>query len=510
MSVFFKIAVINGLAALTAFASAVPSAQKVSDTVVNAQGLTFASGIYGLCINGLGFQQEAVISHNGWQYVAYYNGSRRICLSRRQLPSGAWQTIEFTDYYFSGTNAHDVVVMGICPNDGTIHLAYDHHGDTLHYRVSQADIAANPALYTWSASLFGANRSYLEAGKTLTYVTYPRFFQTPDGNMKMTYRYGGSGAGDTMLVDYDGATGTWSGGRMVISREGTYGSSPDRCAYLNRMECDEQGNLHATWCWRESATGLANHDIMYAWSTDGGWTWLNGSYRAIRADLNGAASGTLFNLVRRRHDENLIATLTGNPSADTLITLNSQGVTAEFIDSYYGLMNQQTQTIDPQRRVHTVMWHCTDETYDYARSLGFSSMGTWGPAIARRYHHYWRDLDGTWNHAQLPPVAGSRPKMFIRGNGDAFVIYQSCQDPAALGYNLYFTNGDLTICAATAQSGWTDWQVIHTEPGLFINEMLGDYPRFRTDEILSVMVQETPATSGRSTPIRILDFAFSE
>jgi len=495
---------------LTAFASAVPSAQKVSDTVVHAQGLTFASGIYGLCINGLAFQQEAVMSHNGWQYVTYYNAGRRICLSRRQLPAGAWETIEFSDYYFSGTDAHNVVVMGICPNDGTIHLAYDHHGSTLHYRVSQPDVAANPALYTWSASLFGANRNYLETGKTLTYVTYPRFFQTPDGNMKMAYRYGGSGAGDTMLVDYDGITGTWSGGRMVINREGTYGTSPDRCAYMNRMECDAQGNLHTTWCWRESATGLANHDIMYAWSTDGGWTWLNGSCSAIRADLNGSSTQTLFHLIRRRHADNIIAMLTGNSSADTLIDLNSPGVTAVSIDSYYGLMNQQAQAIDPQGRVHTVMWHCTDETYDQARSLGYTSMGTWGPAIARRYHHYWRDTDGTWNHAQLPPVAGSRPKLFIRANGDAFVVYQACQDPQALGYNLYFTNGVLTVCAATAQSQWTDWQVVYTEPGLFINEMLGDYSRFKSDEILSVMAQETPAAAGQAAPIRILDFAFGE
>jgi hypothetical protein len=109
---------------------------------------------------------------------------------------------------------------------------------------------------------------------------------------------------------------------------------------------------------------------------------------------------------------------------------------------------------------------------------------------------------------ELPPVAGSRPKLFIRENGDAFLIYQSCRDPLALGLNIYFTNGDLTICAATAQSNWADWQVIHVETGLFINEMLGDYHRFKSEEILSVMVQQTPTSSGQSTPLRILDFTF--
>jgi hypothetical protein len=166
------------------------------------------------------------MSHNGWQYVTYYNGNRRICLSRRQLPAGAWETIVFTDYSFTGTDAHDVVVMGICPNDGTIHLAYDHHGDTLHYRVSQAGVAANPESVTWSASLFGANRSYLEAGKTLTLVTYPRFFQTPDGNMKMA-TVTAAPARDDMLVDY-AVNRYLSGGRMVINRSGTYTITSDQ------------------------------------------------------------------------------------------------------------------------------------------------------------------------------------------------------------------------------------------------------------------------------------------
>jgi hypothetical protein len=493
--------------------SAIPTAQKISDTTVNSAALTFPyNSTYGDAINGLSFQQEAVMSHNGWQYVTYYNGNRRICLSRRQLPAGAWETIVFTDYSFTGTDAHDVVVMGICPNDGTIHLAYDHHGDTLHYRVSQAGAASNPESVTWSASLFGANRSYLEAGKTLTLVTYPRFFQTPDGNLKMAYRYGGSGAGDDMLVDYDGTTGTWSGGRMVINRQGTYtddlGTSYDRCGYGNRWECDEEGNVHTTWCWRENATVGANHDILYSYSTDGGWTWLNGSHSGIRADLNGTTTQTLFQLIRRRHADNIIGVLTGNSGTDTLITLDSPGVTAVPLNRYYGLMNQQSQAIDPQGRIHTVMWHCTEETYAYARLLGYTDMGRWGPAVARRYHHYWREHDGTWNHVELPPVAGSRPKLFIRENGDAFLIYQSCRDPLALGLNIYFTNGDLTICAATAQSNWADWQVIHVETGLFINEMLGDYHRFKSEEILSVMVQQTPTSSGQSTPLRILDFTF--
>ncbi len=124
---------------------------------------------------------------------------------------------------------------------------------------------------------------------------------------------------------------------------------------------------------------------------------------------------------------------------------------------------------------------------------------------------FWSDWKGDWEQTadsnELPVYVGSRPKPFIRSNGDAFLIYQSrvTEDPTDEG--IYFIDGDLTICGATAESLWTDWQIIHVEPGLFFNEMLGDPYRFQEEEILSVMVQENPDWPGQSTPLRILDFS---
>jgi len=39
-------------------------------------------------------------------------------------------------------------------------------------------------------------------------ITYPRFWQTPQGNLQFCYRRGGSGNGDRMLVDYNAITGS--------------------------------------------------------------------------------------------------------------------------------------------------------------------------------------------------------------------------------------------------------------------------------------------------------------
>lgn len=87
-------------------------------------------------INGNAFQQDVITSHRGWQYAVFYStigASTReplfVHLARRKLPRGAWETIVFNDYPQVVDDGHNTVQMGICPGDGTIHLAYDHHCD---------------------------------------------------------------------------------------------------------------------------------------------------------------------------------------------------------------------------------------------------------------------------------------------------------------------------------------------------------------------------------------------
>ena len=92
-------------------------------------------------LNGNAFQQDALISHNGWQYAAFYsfrsenndkadpNEPLYIHLARRELPWGAWEVLVLDDYPQTVDDGHNTVQMGICPGDGTIHLSYDHHCD---------------------------------------------------------------------------------------------------------------------------------------------------------------------------------------------------------------------------------------------------------------------------------------------------------------------------------------------------------------------------------------------
>jgi len=456
--------------------------EKPADTVVDPAALTI-QGAFGQCINGLSFQQEAVTSLAGRQYVAYYDAARHVCLARRRLPDGPWEVIRFQDYAFGSNDAHNTISLGICPKDGTIHISFDHHCHPLHYRVSRPGVATRPDETAWEAGLFLPVTSELERGKPQQRVTYPRFWRTPDGGLQFCFRVGGSGNGDRMLADYCPKSGAWRDLRQIDSREGTFtdalNTSTSRCSYPNGYTVDAKGRLHVTWVWRESPQG-ANHDLLYAYSDDGGFTWRNN-----RGEVVGDAK-----------------------TPGKVIRVDSPGVVVVPISRAHCLMNTQAQAVDSQCQPHVVMWHATDESLRSARE---ESKSCWGPPDARHYHHYRRDADGQWRHVELPGVAGNRPKLFFDRRDNAYLIFNRWRraEPDVDRRGVFYVTGDLVIMAATPGTQWADWKVIHTEPGPFVNEMLGDPYRWQDEGILSVLVQESPTKPHEPTRLRILDFRFT-
>jgi hypothetical protein len=165
----------------------------------------------------------------------------------------------------------------------------------------------------------------------------------------------------------------------------------------------------------------------------------------------------------------------GDTSTGQFITIDSEDIVAVQIDRQYSLMNQQSQAVDSQGRVHTVMWYATEG----------AGCNVWA-STGKNYHHFWRDISGIWHHFMLPCTVGSRPKLFIRDNGDAFLIF--------------LRSGGIYIAAASARSQWTDWQEIASDTEhSFSGEGLGDMYRFRDEGILSIMAQE-------GTTIHVLDW----
>lgn len=439
------------------------SVEKVGDSVLDAKSLNlgekkFGELRFGNKINGCSFQQDAMVSHAGYQYVAYYDGNRQVCVARRKLSLGSWEIIRFDDYAFESNDSHNTISIGISPANGTIHLAFDHHVHPLHYRVSKSGVASNPDTTEWQASLFGPILSELEKNRKIK-ITYPRFWQTPAGGLQFCYRLKGSGNGQRMLVDYDPEKSRWHSTRQIDSSKGTYGKSHSRGSYPNGYTYGPKGNLHTTWVWREGSNS-ANHDLMYAYSEDHGKTWLNNNGDKLKGP----------------------------------ITLNSPGIKVVTITEAYGLGNTHGQAVDSAGRIHAVVRHCNDESLKAAGSK--PGEVRFGPTAARRYYHYFRKTDGEWETRVLPGVGASRPKVFIDGTDNTYLIFQK--------------SGKLIIMGATAATSWKDWQVLHTERGSFHNEMLGDYYRWKSSEILSIMVQERPKNGHDSTSLRILDFKFQK
>ncbi|CAI4216126.1 unnamed protein product [Parascedosporium putredinis] len=204
-------------------------------------------------LNGMSFQQDALTTFNGWQYVAYYESTgtynkQNVALGRRNLNGGAspsdWEVIRFTDYSQQTQDSHNTISMGIS-NDGKIHLSYDHHDVPLNYRVSNEGVATDPR------PMRGTRISLELRGMTC-----------PAADRGLGGR---SGSGDSYLYKYSG--GSWT-------PIGKYIQGNNNNAYINGLDFAND-TLTITWTWRETPDVVTNHDLGYAYSTDLGRTWNN-------------------------------------------------------------------------------------------------------------------------------------------------------------------------------------------------------------------------------------------
>lgn len=90
-------------------------------------------------INANSFQQNAITTVSGWQYVAFYTdhptstkpSACMMNLGRRKvLPTHSkWEILSFHDYEQVADDGHNTISIGICSGDGSIHIAFDHHCD---------------------------------------------------------------------------------------------------------------------------------------------------------------------------------------------------------------------------------------------------------------------------------------------------------------------------------------------------------------------------------------------
>lgn len=371
---------------------------------------------------------------------------------------------------FSPWNAHSVASLGVCPRDGTLHIAWDSHGGSLRYLRSIEGLLGSQSS-RWGATSFAPERNWLvSADQPVKSITYPQFITTPSGDLQLIYRRGRSGWGDVMLASY-WAEG-WTAPRLVIAKEGDYedvvGKSSQRNAYINGAHYGPDGRLHLSWCWREQPGAKGNHSIAYAYSADEGATWRNGADQVLAA------------------------------SPGEAITIASPGIDVASYDRTWSLHNQQAQTVDGQGRVHILMWHRRPEIPNAENIAG------WRPEVSGHFHYVRDPASGAWSRHVLPGgVFGKgsvapRPKIAHDARG---VLYALFAAPADLVPGV--KAGVLAVARATPEAGYNDWRVIYIGERVFDGEPLFDSMRMARAGVLSVLWQEAAPVGDKPAGARL-------
>lgn len=229
---------------------------------------------------------------------------------------------------------------------------------SLRYRHSIRRLALHPDDYPWEASSFTSTLPYLpgipRTHEHFGYVTYPRLGTLTPDTLFLSLRDGKAGLGSDHLYLYRASTGLWEfAGTPITGVE----SNP----YVHGWTCrsapggdgdgDPPRRLHVTWVWRgfvwyegwddpadvkhkqqAGPNGAENnHDVCYAYSEDGGYTWCNGTGEVV-ADLRKGET----------------------------IDNGTRGIVAFAIPKGSGLMNQEAQAVDQDGGVHVLNRDTTD------------------------------------------------------------------------------------------------------------------------------------------------------
>ena len=443
----------------------------LGNKVIDNRAMTLDATIaqYGADINGLAFQSP-ITTAGGYQFTTYFMQSgtnRNVAVARRPIPTPGnpvadWSVVELPNSKFTNglasMDAHNVVSIGVDPTDGTIHLAYDMHVNTLKYVRSTVGAATGT---TWNASLFNPQQSNLVGTTALTSQTYPLFVRTNNNGMQLVMRTGSSGNGSNVIYNYSNSLNSWTSSQQIDNGStGTYTdrfglTKTSRNAYPNGFTYSSDGRLHQTFTYREAGGVNGNHDLLYVYSDDKGLTWKNNA-------------GTIVT------------------SGSTRFNVNTPGLVIRSIPAKSDMINTQGQNVDSANRIHVMMSHL-----DTAKSpLGTSNYD----GTNASYYVYWRDALGNFHRNKIPAAVGSRPKIFFDANDNAIAIYN---------------RGDtLRMATATSSHNWTDWTEVGTVPDAagFSSEALADEDLFKQNGILSVYLQKTPSANAQPSELHSLDY----
>ncbi len=231
---------------------AMPTARSIADSL-QIRLVKVGMGYSSTSVNTAVFRNHSLITQGDEQYISYYDADGYLTLGKRFLNSEQW-TLHRTAYRGRVEDGHNTISMAV-DGDGYLHLAFDHHGNSLNYCRSRLP-----------HSLELGEKEPM-TGTDEADVTYPEFYPLKGGDLLFAYRSGTSGRGNLVLNRYSVKEKRWSRVQDVL-----IDGEDERNAYW-QLFVDERGTIHLSWVWRETWQVETNHDLCYARSFDNGITW---------------------------------------------------------------------------------------------------------------------------------------------------------------------------------------------------------------------------------------------
>ena len=190
-----------------------------------------------------------LLTHEGRQYVSYYNADHQMTVAARDLDSKVWQKVVLPSKI--GWDSHNYVTMAV-DEHGNIHLSGNMHCVQLVY------------FRTTKAGDISSFRQLKMTGADEKRCTYPRFLTGANGEFLFTYRSGGSGKGSNIYNRYDTGTQRWS--RFLDTP--LFDGEGERNAYPHGPAQGPDGHFHVVWVWRDTPDCATNNNLSYARSRD--------------------------------------------------------------------------------------------------------------------------------------------------------------------------------------------------------------------------------------------------
>lgn len=417
-----------------------------------------SEGWAGNTVNTVIFRHHGIVTFGGYQFTAFYRDTANIILIQRELQTDKWHADTLKGNYRIG-DAHNSISLGI-DKKGYIHIAYDHHGHSLRYQVS--DIPLNISEWGKPKPMTGLRE---------TTVTYPAFVMNPmDSTLMFLYRDGGATNGQACMKIYDTDSETWSDmPNCILSgrNQKPWSSNP----YWNHPAFDGMGKMHLSYVWRTRSVTknemslINNIGIDYIATSDNGKSWL--TVHGITATL-------------------------------PITQVNSETVWAVPVGA--NPINQTSMAVDGHGNPH-IAYYANDEN-------GIT-----------QYQHLWYD-GKKWNNT----VVSNRKNVFnLSGGGTLQIPFSRPEividrkDIVHIILRADFTNDKmsvLTLYPPNYEFDEANIKVLWNEP-LGYAEPIIDRTRWAKDNILSMLIQYNHQPDGDRdveksvSPIYIVDWDLS-